>query len=127
MASRPVAEEDKAPIYKKLTFEYDGFVLVQVSSNLKGTYQTALKVHHDLASSHTCQVAILDSLPCSMGYGLPLIAAARTAQEGRCVEDIVAQVRTILQKMSAFFALPELKYLRGGRKSAGSHGWSAWP
>lgn len=119
MASQPVSYEDYALIYKKLTFEYDGLVFIHVSSKLSATYDTALKVHHDFRNSHNCQVVIIDSLQCGMGYGISVIAAARMAQKGRSVEDIVAQVKHILRNMSAFFALPELTYLRRGKKISG--------
>ena len=119
MASQPVSYEDYALIYKKLTYQYDGLVFIHVSSKLSATYDTALKVHHDFRNSHNCQIVIIDSLQCGMGYGIPVIEAARMAQQGRSLEDIVAQVKHVLRNMSAFFALPELTYLRRGKKISG--------
>ncbi len=43
--------------------------------------------------------------------------------EGRSMEDIVAQVKHVLRNMSAFFALPELTYLRRGEKISGLKSW----
>lgn len=119
MASQPVSYEDYALSYKKLTHEYDGLVCIHISSKLSGTYETALKVHHDFEASHNCQVIIMDSLQCGMGYGIPVIAAARMTQIGHSVEEIASQVQHILQNISAYFALPELKYLRRGKKISG--------
>jgi DegV family protein with EDD domain len=120
MASQPVTYEDYALIYKKLTYEYDGLVFVHVSSKLSGTCDIAAQVHSDFQGSHDCQVAIIDSLQCSMGFGIPVIAAARMAQKGiHSVEDITAQVHHVLKNMSAYFALPELTYLRRGKKISG--------
>jgi len=76
-------------------------------------------VHNDFKNSHNCRVVIIDSLQCSMAYGIPVIAAARMAQKGRTSEDITVQINHILQNLSAFFAVPDLKYLRKGKKSAG--------
>ena len=119
IVSQPVSYEDYALICKKLTYEYDGLVFVHVSSKLSATYATALKVHHDFSSSHTCQVVMIDSLQCGMGYGIVVIAAARMARKERSLEDIASQVKFILRNTSAFFALPELKYLRRGKKISG--------
>lgn len=119
MASQPVTYEDYALTYKKLTYEYEELVFVHVSSKLSGTYEIALKVHDDFKDSHNCRVVIIDSLQCSMAYGIPVIAAARMAQKGRSIEDIAAQISHILQNMSAFFAVPDLKYLRKGKKISG--------
>ena len=119
MVSQPVTYEDYALIYKKLTYEYDGLVFVHVSSKLSGTYDIALKVHDDFKDSHNCQVVIIDSLQCSMAYGIPVIAAARMARKGRSIEEITHQVNHILRNISAFFAVPDLKYLRKGKKISG--------
>jgi len=119
MVSQPVTYEDYALTYKNLTYEYDELIFVHVSSKLSGTYDIALKVHNDFKGSHNCQVAIIDSLQCSMAYGIPVIAAARMAQKGRSMEAITAQINHILQNLSAFFAVPDLKYLRRGKKISG--------
>lgn len=54
-----------------------------------------------------------------MAYGIPVIAAARMAQKGRPMEDITAQIHHMLKHISAFFAVPDLKYLRKGKKISG--------
>jgi len=119
MASQPVTYEDYALTYKKLTYEYEELVFVHVSSKLSGTYDIARNVHNDFKGSHNCRVVIIDSLQCSMAYGIPVIAAARMAQKGRSIGDITAQIDHILKNISAFFAVPDLKYLRKGKKISG--------
>lgn len=119
MVSQPITYEDYALIYKKLTYEYDGLVFVHVSSKLSGTYDIALQVHNDFKDSHNCQVEIIDSFQCSMGYGIPVIAGARMVQKGRSLDDVTAHVNHVLKNMSAFFAVPDLTYLRRGKKISG--------
>jgi len=119
MVSQPVSYEDYALAYKKLTHAYDGLVCIHVSSKLSATFDIARQVHQDFRGSHDCRVALIDSLQCGMGYGIPVIAAARMAQQGRSLEEITAHVAHVLENMSAFFALPELKYLRRGKKISG--------
>ena len=117
--SQPVAYEDFALIYKKLTNEFDALVFIHVLSKLSDTFAIALKVHQDFTNSHDCQVVMIDSLQCSMGYGIPVIAAARMAQEGRSLEEITTLVQFMLRNMSAYSAVPDLKYLRKGGKISG--------
>ena len=119
MASQPVSYEDYALAYKKLTDAYDGLVFIHVSNKLSATYDIALRVHQDFQDSHNCRVVMIDSLQCGMGYGIAVIAAARMAQQGRNEKDIAAHVAHVLRHTSAFFALPQLKYLRRGRKISG--------
>jgi len=119
MASQPVSYEDYALSYKKLTHEYDGLVFIHVSNKLSPTYATALKVHNDFKNSHSCRVVLIDSLQCSMGYGIAVIEAARLAQQGRSLEEIADHAAHVLRNTDAYFALPELKYLRRGKKISG--------
>jgi len=119
MVSQPVSYEDYALMYKNLTDAYDGLVCVHLSRKMSGTYDTARRVHDDFRNSHNCRVVIIDSQQCSMAYGIPVIAAARMAQKGHSLEDITARIDHILQNISAFFAVPDLKYLRRGKKISG--------
>ena len=119
MASQPVSYEDYALAYKKLTDEYDGLVFIHVSNKLSATFDIAQRVHRDFQNSHNCRVVLIDSLQCGMGYGIAVIAAARMAQQGHNEKEIAAHVTHVLRNTSAFFALPELKYLRRGKKISG--------
>jgi DegV family protein with EDD domain len=78
-----------------------------------------LKVHNDFKNSHSCRVVLIDSLQCSMGYGIAVIEAARLAQQGRSLEEIADHAAHVLRNTDAYFALPELKYLRRGKKISG--------
>jgi DegV family protein with EDD domain len=119
MVSQPVTYEDYALTYKKLACDYDGLVCIHVSSKMSGTYDVARQVHNDFKDSHGCRVAIIDSQQCSMAYGIPVIAAARMARDGRPMDAILSQIKHILHNISAFFAVPDLKYLRKGKKISG--------
>ena len=119
MHSEPVAYEDYALLYKKLTHEYEELLCIHLSSKLSATYQTASQVHQDFQSSHDCRVTLIDSLQCSMGFGIPVMTAARMAQQGHSSEAIVRHITQMLRNMSTFFAVPDLKYLRRGKKISG--------
>ncbi len=119
MHSEPVSYEDYALEYKKLTYEYDDLICIHCSSKVSATYQNAVDVHNDFQSSHNCRVAIVDSLQCSMGVGIPVMAAAEMARDGADFETILQQVDLMRRNMSTFFGVTNLKHLRKGRKISG--------
>ncbi len=119
MHSEPVSYEDYALIYKKLTYEYDDLICIHCSSKVSATYQNALSVHNDFQASHNCRVAIVDSLQCSMGVGIPVMAAARLAQQVADVDTILRQVDLMRRNMSTYFGVTNLKHLRKGKKISG--------
>ncbi len=119
MYSEPVSYEDYALAYKKLTYDYDDLICNHCSSKVSATYQNAVDVHNDFNSSHDCRVAIVDSMQCSMGVGIPVMAAARMAQTGKDFDTIVAQIDLMRDNMSTFFGVTNLKHLRKGKKISG--------
>ncbi len=119
MYSEPVSYEDYALAYKKLTYEYDDLICIHCSSKVSATYQNAVDVHNDFKASHDCRVAIVDSMQCSMGVGIPVMTAARMAQTGKDFDTIVAQIDLMRGNMSTFFGVTNLKHLRKGKKISG--------
>jgi DegV family protein with EDD domain len=117
--SEPATYEDYALEYKRLTYEYDDLICIHCSSKLSATYQNAVDVHNDFQGSHDCRVAIIDSRQCSMGIGIPVMNAAQLARQGADFDVIVARVNLMLRNMSTFFGVPDLKYLRKGKKISG--------
>ncbi len=119
MHSEPVSYEDYALVYKGLTNEYDDLICIHCSGKVSATYHNAVAVHRDFQGSHNCRVAIVDSLQCSMGVGIPVLAAARMAREGADFEAIMAHVELMLRNMSTYFGVTNLKHLRKGKKISG--------
>ncbi len=117
--SEPASYADYALIYKRLTYEFDDLICIHCSGKLSATYQNAVDVHNDFRNSHACRVAIVDSQQCSMGVGILAIAAARMARKGTDFDTILGRVRSMRRNMSTFFGVPNLKYLRKGKKISG--------
>jgi DegV family protein with EDD domain len=64
------------------------------------------------------RVTVLDTGQLSMGVGWQVIAAARAAQAGASVTDIVAQVTAMMPRVRVFAALDSVEFLRrSGRVS----------
>jgi DegV family protein with EDD domain len=61
-------------------------------------------------------VEVVDSLTVSLALGLVAIAAARAAQQGAALEDVVRVARDASDRVHLLFVLDTLEYLRrGGR------------
>ena len=92
----------------------DGIVCVNLSSRLSATMQAAQVAASAVAAD--CPVEVVDSLTCSMGLGNLCIAAARRANEGAALADIVAELTDRRARTPLYGTLDTLEYLmKGGR------------
>ena len=119
MQSQPVSYTDYAYMYKSLTRQYDELIIIHCSRHVSGTYDNAVAVHNDFSGTHNCKVALIDSGQCGLGLGLLVLDAAKAIQAGYGFEDVEQLVKKRAEKVSTFFYVPSLKYLRKGRKISG--------
>lgn len=90
----------------------DGVVVVTVTSTLSITHQSAVLA----AKSASGPVAIVDSRTAAGGQGLVTVAAARAAQAGATLEEVVARAEDIASRVKLVGALANLDQLiRSGR------------
>lgn len=115
----PILPKTSAPspdtfkqLYNDLARESDGVLSIHISSKLSATYESALVGHDDAG----CNVSVVDSHTTSMGLGLLAIVAARAANRGATLDEIVEMVYNAIPNINVFFTLDTLEYLRkGGR------------
>jgi DegV family protein with EDD domain len=115
----PVLPKTSAPspntfrqLYNDLAKEADGVLSIHIASKLSATYESAL-VGCDGAD---CQVSVVDSRTVSMGLGLLAIVAARAANNGAELQEIVELVYATIPKIRVYTMVGTLEYLRkGGR------------
>jgi DegV family protein with EDD domain len=63
-----------------------------------------------------CRIVVLDSMTASWGLGLVVGAAARAAEQGRSMDDIIRLVRGMLPHVYLVFLVERLDYLELGRR-----------
>jgi DegV family protein with EDD domain len=101
-------------VYKKLAKETDEILTITISSKLSATYQVAIKGREQYKGN--CRVEIIDSLTAIAGLGLIVIAAAKAAQAGCSLEDVIDVTRSSMRRVDFRIAFDTLEYLkRGGR------------
>ena len=99
--------------YKELASETDQILSIHLASALSAIYNSA---HLGAEAVSGVEITLIDSGQVSMGLGWLVISAARAAQEGQPLAQIVALVEDMRPRVRVFAALDTLEYLRkGGR------------
>ncbi|MGH9128639.1 MAG: DegV family protein [Acidimicrobiales bacterium] len=89
----------------------DGVVVLTVSERMSSTYKSACLAAVDLKG-----VVVLDTHSAAAGQSLVVMAAARAALDGCCLEEVVARSRLVRDRVRLVAAVETLDYLvKGGR------------
>ena len=106
-----------AEAYDKLAKETDEILAIIVSSKLSGTYEVALQSIGLM--KRKCRVEVIDSRWAVMAEGFMVMAAARAAQAGASLDEVVDITRRNITRVDFRAAFDTLEYLkRGGRIGA---------
>jgi DegV family protein with EDD domain len=104
-------------IYEKVAKEADEILVITISHKLSGTYDTACKAAEICKAK--ARIEVIDSLQVVMGEGLLAIEAAKAAQAGAGLDEIVNTVRQDILRTDERMSFDTLEYLkRGGRIGA---------
>lgn len=106
--------------YEPLVREGREVLSIHLASGLSGTCESAREAARALADAgYPGRVEVHDSQTGAGGLGCLLITAARAAEQGAALEDVVASVRRARECLDIWFCLDTLEYLRrGGRIGA---------
>jgi len=106
-----------AEAYDKLAEETDEILAIILSSKLSGTYEVARQSIGLM--KRKCRVEVVDSQWAVMAEGFLVIAAARAAQTGASLDELLGIVRDNIPRVDMRAAFDTLEYLRrGGRIGA---------
>jgi DegV family protein with EDD domain len=95
-------------------------VSIHLASGLSGTYESASEAARTLAADgHAGRIEVLDGQTGAGGLGCLVVAAARAAEQGAALGEVVDAVRRARAGLEIWFCLDTLEYLRrGGRIGA---------
>ena len=106
--------KDFLDVYDNLAKETDEILVVNLSSKLSGTYQSAMQAKNMFSGK--CRIEVIDSQLVIMGLGLVVIAVAKAVQAGANLDKAADLVRRAMPKSHSIMLLDTLKYLaKGGR------------
>jgi len=101
-------------VFNKLADETDEILCIDLSHKLSGTYESACVAKRMMTKK--CRIEVIDSMTVVMGLGTLVIDAAKVAQEGAKMDDLIDRVRRNMDRSHAIMYFDTLKYLaKGGR------------
>ena len=104
---------DFLEIYQKLRAAGHDVLCVLLSNKLSGTVMSANAAKQQLHDEH---VHVFDTLNVAVGEAIMVIEAARLAQAGKSVPEIVQRLEFMRDKIHLYFVVNTLEYLaKGGR------------
>ena len=114
-ASTQPSPQDFANTYDKLCETTNEILVLILSSRLSGTYQSAM-AGKSLMKARKCRIEVIDTQTVAGGLGLVVLAAAREAQKGTNLDNLVAFTHEALKRSHFIVYFDTLKYLaKGGR------------
>jgi DegV family protein with EDD domain len=106
--------EDFTAVYKEYCDNTDGIVSIHISSKISGTCNSAMMAKKTLKSQ--CPIEVIDSKMNSGGLGLVATAAARLAQSGAGISEVIEEANRAVDEVRMFGMFETMKYLaRSGR------------
>jgi DegV family protein with EDD domain len=108
---------DFVEVYSKLSEEADGIVSIHLSELLSGTFKSALAAQQQV--NHV-PIEVIDTRSASLGVGFVVMAAARAAQQGKSMAEVVSAAREVIPKLNVMFVVDTLKYLHMGGRIGGA-------
>ncbi len=108
--------KDFAQIYSRCEHEADGIVSIHISSKISHMYDSAQKGKNMIKAK--CDIEVIDSHFASIGLGLIVTTAARLANAGESIVNIVTETKMAISRISMLGFFDTMKYVaRGGRAS----------
>jgi DegV family protein with EDD domain len=103
-----------AEAYDSLAEETDEILAITISHKLSATYESATQAVDKMKKK--CRVEVISSQWALMALGLLVISAAKAANSGASLDEVIALTRKNITRMDMRIAFDTLEYLRrGGR------------
>jgi DegV family protein with EDD domain len=113
-ASSQPNPEDFTGVFREYCENIGGIVSIHISSKISGTFNSANIAKKTLNSQ--CPIEIIDSGLNSGGLGLVVTAAAKAAQAGGTMAEVVNEANKAVKEVRMFGMFETMKYLaRSGR------------
>ena len=105
---------DFAEVYTALAKDAEAIVSIHLPSKVSGTYNAALQGLE--IAEPKCEVHVFDSLSIAVGLGLIVLAAARVANSGGKLSEVLDETKKAIANTQIRAVLDTLQYLlKGGR------------
>jgi DegV family protein with EDD domain len=100
--------------YEELAEKTDSILVIANSQKMSASYEAMVEAADEM--EHPCRVEVIDSQWAIMAQGLVVIAAAKAAQKGAGLDELVALTKKNITRADVRMAFDSLDYLEeGGR------------
>jgi DegV family protein with EDD domain len=103
--------------YKEAARMGQGVLCVTISSQLSGTYTSAITARDMFRDA---PIRVIDSKSTAMGLALMLMAAQERIEQGASLEEVAALVEDLVHRIRVYFVVDTLKYLQKGGRIGGA-------
>jgi len=101
------------PIFEEARRQGESVIVVAPTGKASGTVRSAETAAQDFHDVHIC---IVDTQTISCNLGSLVLVADDMAKEGKCADEIVAKLNSLIPRGRLFFVVDTLEYLaKGGR------------
>jgi DegV family protein with EDD domain len=108
---------DFAKAYEEAARETNEIVSIHVTRKHSAVYDAAL-LGKEIVEGKGCRIEVIDSQGVTIWQGLVVIAAAKAAESGQSLEQVVSKAHETIRQLRALALLDTLKYaVKGGRLS----------
>jgi DegV family protein with EDD domain len=116
---------DFISVYEPLLAEGREIVSVHLSSNISGTYESAMQARERLTAEGKGgeRIAVCDSRTGCGGMGLMILAAATAAEQGANAAEASKRAEAAREELKIWFAVDTLDYLRRGGRIGAARAW----
>lgn len=108
-----VSPAEFAQIYDTMSEQSDEILVIVLSSELSATYQVALH-GKELSQKKGSRIEVIDSRLVLMPLGLVVIAAAKEAQTGVRMDQVIDMAQKAMSRVHVRMAFDTLEYVRRG-------------
>lgn len=101
-------------VFSRLVQEGNSVLCVTLTSQHSGTFNAARLAAEQFGDA----ITLFDSLSLSLGLGIQAVEAAKYAQAGHMIPEILQMLKSLRERMRLLIVLDTLEYLRHGGRAA---------
>ena len=116
---------DFIAVYEPLLAEGREIVSIHLSSNISGTYESAMQARERLIAEGEGgeRIVVCDSRTGCGGMGLMILAAANAVERGASAAEASGRAEAAREELKIWFAVDTLDYLRRGGRIGAARAW----
>ena len=119
-SSQPIPNE-MLNTFREIVEDGDSIVGIFLSSKMSGTYSSANMIKDMILEDYPdAEIHILDSKTNCMQMGFAVIEAARTASEGKSINEVINAANHVINNSRFLFTPETLEYLKKGGRIGGA-------